>query len=298
MAATGFGESARGLKRLRLPTVFSALAALRQARATTSAARILEELDPVALRVACADGVDLFDPDDTALVGVALSAIDYVAPLDLNTIEQEFSEGDGAPWLLPRPEGFACGWDEWSDYSSSPAEYAWAKMYIFWTAVRLQEGDTLERAGVEFGWLDWGLEIPGEWPDEIDWEAFEGALRKRGLGCHLAARAICWYDTGLDYFDWNPNDEGQFGDYPYRDFSIEGVRELQAEWEKARPMNVDYQLARDAFDIDPSLAGKLLALYCASRKKRRRRARARTLAEVFQEEQARGYVPERVRVRG
>jgi hypothetical protein len=280
-AGIGFGEAARTLQSMRLPTIDSALVALGKAREHTCAAVILNELDPDSLQSHCAAGVDLCDTD---LVILALQAINNVAPLYLEQIEMQYDEGDGL-LLLPDPiGGYLASWEEWSDFSTEPGEYAEHRMYIFWTAIRLGDSDTLIRAGFEFGWLDYGMKVPDSWDFEIDWEKFERNLRERGLAVHIAGRAICWYDTGNDYFDWNPFDEDSY-ELPWRDFNLEGVHELMTEWEKAHPMLEDFKQARDQFDADPGLAGELLRIFLRSKKRRPRqsRRRSRTLAEIFNE---------------
>jgi hypothetical protein len=293
-ALVPLGVAMQALRRARRVKMVTAVDALTEAKTATSAARILFELNPNRLNDLCAANRCLNDPEQT-LVSETMEAIGEIAPLDTDMMDVEFQDDGQVPWLLPAPAGFALGWEEWEEWSGHLDEHADAKMYIFWTCIRLGESETLESAGWAYDWLDWGMEIPDLYTDEeehMDWERFEETLRNKGLGCFIAAREICCYDTGNPYFDWNPYDENGESQSPAVPFNLEGVRELEKDWQAAQPMLEDFREARERFDRDPSLAGKLLAIWDScmvrNKKKRKRRARARTLVEVFREEVTRG----------
>ena len=220
------------------------------------------------------------------LIEATLNAIYEVAPLDQLFIVSVIYDSV-LDYLYPESCGWPIEWDEWDEMVEEPASYQESVgLYVFVTALRLDESDVLMGASEHWGWNLMAVDLDDN--SVLDWERFAQLLDKNGLGCFKNAFDACAYQTGNPYFDYNPNDEETQPDLP--PFMLEGVRTLQKYWQEAQPILADYQQAEEMFEQDRSLAGKILKLVMECREKRERvRVRTNlTLAEVWGEE------PERV----
>ena len=256
-----FGDIILSLRAMRAPSLGDVLSELHEARRVTACVLILKEIKPELLEDALLinEGT-LFKNEGYALLEMTLEQINEIAPIDMEQIQMDLDAGEEDLFLVPESAGVGFA----VDMSMDDDYFRDNPMMLFWRAVIYKEGQALFSAAVEYGWWDYGLEMPEEWPvDALDFDRFVKNLRARGLGVFVTVYEIFEHETGNPYFDWNPYDESELM-APYFSFNVEGVRELEKFWIAAQPISEDFKKAKQQFEDDPGLAGKLLAIYLES----------------------------------
>jgi hypothetical protein len=281
----------------RRPSLQNAIQQLQTIRGVTGSGRILAELAPNTFQAACADGLwrmleisESFRYGDATpdIVSSTLNAIQEIAPLDWDAMENQFSNEDEVIFLIPDCYGYPMGWDDWDqireDLESTSLDLG---MYIFFTTLRLGDMEIFEAANEQF---EWGIErIPERLADRdmgtLDRAKLFRSLDRAKMGCFKDALEVCFYDTGNVYFDYNPYDEGEVPSLlpPY---AIEGVRDLAAQWKAAQPILANLRIAQNRFMSDPGVPDRLYKAYLRylDRGVPRERIRVRTLGDIFAEE--------------
>jgi hypothetical protein len=287
---TTFQVASWSLRKRRKPTFSDAVSRLKKVGFLAKTVIILKELNPEKH----AELQEKFrflgdDIENEEVIYETLAAICGIAPIDMQFYDNVRYDDMEFEYLYPESCGFPMGWDEWGEIASNPTDCNDSMaLFIFFTALRLGEGEVLERASERFGW---NLpEVDLEQYDAVDWEKLYALLVRARLGCFNNAIDVCLYSTGNPYFDYNPYDEEVIPDLP--PYSLEGVREMQDMWEAAKPINADFDQAKEMFEEDPEkYSWTLLKLWlrCCKKKKRERvRLRTsgnpgRTLGEIWGE---------------
>ena len=280
----GFSRAASALRKIRPVRCADAFTALTNLESLLHMAQILRELAPGEL--------DQHFPaagwlkDDSAVEGIGLAvveAIGEIAPLD-EMVEQNLLD-EGTIRLVPASMGVPMNWDEWSEMTDSPDSYLSASMAPWALCSALNLGD--EAAFDRFAeYFEWDLSYPRRAGNQLDFKKMVKALKRRGLGCFEAAWNIAMYDTGNLYFDYNVYEDN----LPLPPLTIAGVRELERQYQEAQPIAADYREACRLFAENDDIPAAIVRIYARSLVKEEQKPK--TLAEVFREERARGYVAE------
>lgn len=226
-----------------------------------SLAQILREYDPERLAIVSLDG----------LYHETIQVIEGRAPL------WEMSDETDDFIIYPDPHGYAIGWDDWEDLSSNSANAGepW-RLYLFYTALRLEGQPAFDTASKAFGWGVTYSEIRN-----LDMDRLKVALAEAGLPEFYNAMLVCWYDTGNLYFDWDPYDETS-AEFDLPPLNLEGVSRLIHDWEVAQPIIEDDRKAVERFAEEPGLAVPLMdCLLKCSEPAEKQPPPGRSLGEVF-----------------
>lgn len=270
------------LQAKRQPDMDEVIRRLNSARFTTSCAAILAEISPEKYYAACRGGMLLITDGNlmTPLAQAAIEAIMEVAPLDEEALEVIVSEGEYPMNLPPASAGFPMSFDEWDEFRCDIDNCSEdMSLYVFYTALRFGDHDVLDEAACHFNW-----EINSRFSEgDLDWDKMYAMLeRETWSKCFVNAIDIICYQTGNIYFDYNPYDADIIYDLP--PFTIDGFHTLETEWQEAKPILLDYELAKDLFLRDPEVPGELLEMWKACITPSRTRTNL-TLAEVWREDE-------------
>jgi hypothetical protein len=286
-----FRQAKASLQKRRMTTFYEAYTRLHSISFQARSASILAELNP-ARYLGLREKVHFLTDYDEELVSAALEEICTIAPLDTEFIETGLlGAGEDFQYLYPAPMGFPMGWDEWEEIATDPAGCNESmELFIFVSSLRLHYDSTLEQASEHF---DWDLpKVDLERYSDLDWERMYKLLDQAGLSCFKRAIDVCLYSTDNPYFDFNPYDEdaNAFPDLP--PYSLDGVHQLEAFYQAAKPIQADFEEAENLFENCYGLPWKLLKIWlscCKKVKPERRRVRVggpeRTLAEIWGEVQ-------------
>ena len=282
-ATPGFSLAAASLRRGLKPDYSKATTGLIDLEQALRVARILQELDPDKLFMR--DGVNWMRDDDArqSLLEDAVQAVEQVAPLMEETVEIDMM--DGFVRLVPAEMGYAMNWDDWYETVNEPGDFLSETDAAWAFCEALAQGD--ENAFGSFSeYFGWGLRYPKRGGGAVDFARMYKSLARRGLGCFKAAWKIAMYDTGNLYFDYNVYEDN----LPLPSFSIDGVRELERQYQEAQPILAEYRECVRLF-AEPEVPAAVLRIYVRSLVKEPKQPA--TLAEAFRAEQER----ERARVR-
>lgn len=267
-----FQKARSWLESRQRPRFYQMISNLRDWKTMSRAAAILKDLNQERLEIIMQAGVG-FGSEQSLLVDSAIDEINAIAPLDDNMFEVLTGDGPESICLYPETCGYPMSWDDWEEIANDvkSCEESFS-LFIFFTALCLGYQETFEAASQHWGW---NVSFPQV--SNIDGELVEKLLIKRGLPEFVNAINVIWYCTGNAYFDFNVYEESMFEDLP--DFSVEGVRFLAGQYQKAEKISADLQAAITRFTQDKKIPKKLVRIWKDSIAKDEERPK--TLAELF-----------------
>lgn len=249
------------LRTRRQPTLSEVVEQLTGARRALHVIDILRDLDPGEV-TSVRTGRDLLQNGER-LVGVAMDRIEQVAPLDREQMDWGvYEDGEMPNYLYPDPIRESINYDVWDEIRQSLEEQSdKLGLFIFYICLAENDDEFFEEASNRFGW---GVHYPRK-NDTclLDTKKFEEKLRRKNLAYFFSAIQVAWSLVDNIYITYDPLDENNFmNDFP--GFDADGVRFLRQQWEQARPLAADYEIAKEHLARDPSLAKQVLRAYTAS----------------------------------
>lgn len=282
------------LRQAKRPSLDGCMSFLVGAKSSAEAALILQEFSPLRYqRYWSAYGGAMLLPDINGGLSEAETAcieeINEMFPTS-GMLEEHLQEREpGEPVYIDiEPMGWPYSDDEWFDIESE-IDGLDASLSVIVLAKFLDMGyNDLERwwqIGQQMGWPDELAPRTSYYQDghigDFDAAGFCKRLQRRKLGCFITVFEMIWRTTGCYFFDYDP-----YNDFMY-EFSVEGVRELKSEWEKAPVILARYEEVKEMARDNPEVLRKVVRCWDLSitepqaRQRKTEVIQARTLAEMW-----------------
>lgn len=292
--AVSIEQAVGWLRQAKRPSLNGCLAYLTGMKTSAEAALILKEFNPLRYQdLWRAYGGAMLLPDiNGGLTEAETACIEELNEMFPTTgmLEERLQEREpGEPvYIEIENMGWPFSDEEWFDVESEMVDGFDPSLSVLVLAKCLDMGyNDLERLwqiGEHMGWPE-GLAPKSAYQDgylgDFDAAGFCKRLKRRKLGCFISVFEMVWRTTGCYFFDYDP-----YNDFMY-EFSVEGVRALKDEWEKAPAILARYEEAKELARDNPEVLRKVVRCWDLSivepkpRQRKTEVVTARTLAEMW-----------------
>lgn len=239
---------------------FSTMAAIYQ---------VFRELHPAGVKTLLGEPIEWLALDELERIESRfLSALGKLFPVEESATEEylfgDFSE-EGRGGFFVASLGPCLGWDDIEDLTSDPSEWNPAmSLPVFFAAICNEfDQEAWMKLARHFRWpFKRRPKLPnGEWV--FDDSKLKKLLLKYGMTKYWIAWQVCAEDTGLPFFDINPNSEIEIPEL--MEANAENIRELEHLWrKKGEPMYEAYIETLQEVEAHPAMLKKLFKLMSRS----------------------------------
>jgi hypothetical protein len=258
-----FEQVQQKLGAFRQVTFGQAETALECFRVTTTRAALVSEYAP--LKLGKIHGVNLLEvrtDEYTQLKNAAYEVLESLFPCNPESLFQEIMEEGSNPGIIIDPvlnidsENFGEMVDDPAQFGNGPMT---SLMIFAKYLVIIIDAPYFENAAEHFRW---SVDIPEccaatNSIDSVDENRFYALLDEHDLSDYRLPFQCLQQETGNDFLDWSL-DEAYENPQPY---TMESIRYLVNEWERARPQVKLLEAAAERFTKDRWIASKIVELW-------------------------------------